>query len=1430
MDSLSEEWVSQPRTSSPNITKPNSPAMRNTSQASIGSQSRIPLIKSRSTSSNVVGTSRQSTGPRARVHGEDSALVEKTASNINATSTTRPVGTASTNGTSPRPPHAKAGKRHVSTTSLPATQRGTILYNMPRTSPADNNGTRATPEWKKRVLQGKANPQNQRDLFSPIGLENIFKAPTIGSRSKQQQKKKGRMFEAVSMDDFPSSPPLNALKAANEPQVTGRDATTIGRQTILGVTIGGQKSSEPEQQWTSTFDRNRTVSMEDDLPHETISPISFPGLQTERPSSRSSDNAIDYRIPSILQRKLTSTADASELTSLSLPDDLSMGTETYASNGGFISIRRGGYSTDGSFQRKPLSPSSLQRSGSVNLASPDTLERKVLDPPATSPGQLQHSNRSISTSPSPSPIKRPRTPPRQKSKDGSESERPRSSGSPLKLFDKYDTFTNDRLLRRMSQFEGSFHDERDEVDVDGEEFDGSKYRHHARSAQKSNRRSSGFGSGDLESYSFTHRVVSGLGYAGENEEDSDNGDSITLPTLKHSQSQFPSRSIASTRQVSNNSASSLGKCRKKRHPQVKAEHAEEDGNQHQTSIQQVDLYSTEAGKRLPNSPVKDPSPKRRGAIHSKESSRPLIPDIRVVDGKNPIMQSIAGRKRKDARYDGGDQMADPKTIAQRQILHPRTATTSRVRADRSSLETFKAGLDVKGRSEGQEADRDLDEPTKVLADELAGFALDVAQDVTSGNRKASVTTADFFNEAQMIMQQIRAKGRPQSARSSVEDPGLDYLDDIEESTHEGSTKDEFSRPPSREGVSLRKIRQQKQLDPRVVSHLRKFEDGDDLGIALSSSEQSIHLGPEHDSIQVQNAKGDSPANRAIESDPPNVRILAMVGQAQSSKIPGPASYSAQSIVSEGVYESRSSQASSGPPTEGSNPTGSSTASRAKAIIAPDKVSHLISDHMAGMTFDRARQTWAKKRDGMPVEQGCHGRSFSNVSEPDPFDEIPDLSVDELEEVQRLKKAVASAELISGESNGIETTDQFQEQPKASCVPIHENKNSNVTIQTREIIIQSRTNRDVEQTVGYKDSGNYEEEVEHEISILEGRESRTPKRSSRVGRQPRVVTVAFSSPLVNQMLDADVRNARNEEWDVESDLDLASSPEARCSGRKSTMTRKTSQGRTTRSQCRQDPRRFSFGPRTYVAHPISRIDEQDELSFLQEISQNRNMSIVVSTPQPNRGAPGTLSVPPTTGKRSNIEFYLSPLPDFTVHQLDECHDLDRSHLAKRRNLLSAQDVEGRYSLAIKELVGKITDIEPFEPYWDFIRRLDLAGHGLLTLHMLDEFCGRIEDLDVSDNELGQLHGAPISVRFLNVKNNCLSNLTAWGHLRNLQHLDISGNELENLDGLQSLVHLREVRADNNQIESLNGIMGLDGLVRLRLRRNRVKEVVLDECNL
>ncbi len=1517
IDTLSEEWPSQPPSECSASVKQSSSAQGNSSPISNASQSRIPRYKHRSTSNlgpnDAAASRRRISGPFDK--NLKNALSEKTSSNLNSSHQRPATGPSKLRG--PNPGAKPQSKRHSSTGSIPA---DTVQHKL---SPVKNQNQQPTPEWKRRALKGNIGLGEQADLFGPIGLENIFRPPTVSSKALPKQRK-GRTVEVASVEDYPSSPPpypsavitaplprsgdgkrkqstslvqLEILEEEGEhspkPAIEGMETRTAqvsgstqSGSVLLHSRVHSAQSEDRDEQLSEICTRHNTVDGHFDYAavdgsmrrlHSQMDKLRLE--QQNLPGSRSSDDGISYAETEAREDSLLSDIQRSDLTSHSLPDDLSMGTEVFALNGGFISVRRGGYSNEGSFQRRPLSPSSLPDFDNSRLKSPSNLE-------SSKGRRSEKSNTSEQVSPAES-RQAPRTPKRHKIGDTSSPEQPRSSGSPLKLFDKYDTFTNDRLIRRMSKFEESLQQsptEESTTETKSNTFTPRRGSRHTKVSRQHQRRDAGnplpnskcrissFGQGELDDHHFpTPQKYKQSNQRGQDANKGNRPQPLApqIGDFKFDRSENcapihgglavkdPSQSNKeNTPRHQNSPPKPLSK-----HNAQHSNDTQTDDNREAQGLEEVDHNAQ--GKRLPYSPAKDPQPKRRRTLGGQEDTDKGTHFVdQAVAPIEPLLKSTLGRKRKDALYDSGSQAADPKILAMRQMLRPRTPTPSqtgslsKTRVAKSEY-TYESRTEIQSNTHenllGHDLQANMDPPTKAFVDELASFSLGLVQDTTTGARKASVTTADFFNEAQQIMRLLRAQGRPQS-QMSVQDPEPDYSTIQEEVSLQESTKDEFSRPPSREGGSLRRLREPPQLNARVISHLRKFEEKDDVGIALSSSLKTL---------QIEQSKTDPEApddhaqdhNTGMESDPPNMRIIRHTSQVQKKNGSSSLAQDIPALGAEIKVQSYGSQSTSCTSTGRSIPTGSSRGSGKRAVIAPETVSHLLSDHVAGMTFDHAKQVWVKRKTSKE-DASQTNRAPSEVTEDDPFGDVPDLSIDELEELAKIKQAVSTADLPSG-SNQVSQRDYAVEAEMHVTVPngLQDPQDSrphtaggqvtgpkepssapsNFTRFTSSVAIaETRATSWGDEAPQYKhevanavngkpalteSKEEHAEEVEHEISILEGRVSRSPSRPSGKQRQARVITVAFSSPLIDHM---QPHNDGSELWDGESELNLDDSPIRPGS----TSKKRTSSGFGRRSINRGTPRRTSIGSQSYIARPMSRLDEEDELSFLRGSDDARNMSIVVATPLQR----STALQPPTTGQQSSIGFHLSPLPDFTIHQIDRSLNLDVDHVAKRRGLLAQHEVEGTFSLATQELVKKLTDVEPYEPYWDYIRNVDLQSRGLLTLYGLCEYCGRLEELDVSDNELGQLNGAPSSLRNLKIRRNCLSNLTAWGHLQNLQYLDVSGNQIQSLKGFYSLVHLRELRADDNEIESLDGIYELDGLISLRLRRNRVESIDFDGSNL
>ncbi|KAH8114676.1 hypothetical protein DFH11DRAFT_1726686 [Phellopilus nigrolimitatus] len=150
-------------------------------------------------------------------------------------------------------------------------------------------------------------------------------------------------------------------------------------------------------------------------------------------------------------------------------------------------------------------------------------------------------------------------------------------------------------------------------------------------------------------------------------------------------------------------------------------------------------------------------------------------------------------------------------------------------------------------------------------------------------------------------------------------------------------------------------------------------------------------------------------------------------------------------------------------------------------------------------------------------------------------------------------------------------------------------------------------------------------------------------------------------------------------------------------------------------------------------------------------------------------------------------------------------------------------ECSFGVAHDRLVQVITDVQPYEPYWDSLNSVDLSGRKLDSVARLKEFLPKLDSLNLNNNILSWLSGVPGTVRTLSVASNMLTSLTSFGHLLNLENLDISYNDIDSLQQLSCLRHLRELRADGNKITNLDGLVHFDGLLKLSLQNNGLRDL-------
>ncbi|KAE8453415.1 hypothetical protein EG329_010276 [Mollisiaceae sp. DMI_Dod_QoI] len=1514
LHSLSEDWVSQhPSSGSP---APSLPSLGD----SVSSTSRA-------TSSRIPKYNPQKQAWTAANDAANSPLSERSLNEHNVPLSQRSQRQSSklrevTNGD-----RGRRLSRTLSASTTQSVQYHTIQHKSLSLSPKKER--QETPEWKRRLLHGEVAYGEQRDLFSAAGLETIFQPPPETSTSPN--KLPTREFDDVGSVAMPSSPPLydferdqmteerrhdeDNSQRRQQPRAMkyrladsdGSDFSTndLSRGSSFQLTsrsVRGNENpahlSEPASEMESSALQHRdiangagrTASGQSDVRNEELSPIFISRHNTI-------DGKIDYAALNLpadeLQKRMEDIREESSIlpnedqhdVSEPLPVDMTIETDDFAHNGRFVNLQRGGHSQEGSFQKRMLSPSSLPAIDESAMLPEESMQ-------ASTPKQLCNMKRTRSSSEyqqAPKAQGSPQTPSTSPSKPA-QKEQQSSSGSPLKLFGTYDTFTNQKLLRRLSQFAGDLEDVDSHESSRPEMNEAFVAQSSATSVsresqvQRASTRLNSFGKGDLDDFPFSEEVSYNSSTSTDEDEDKEN---ITLPLLNpEARTTFkfqlePSPALEDDVVLTNRTKYTSTTRTSKHVISVRKTRPGTSSSEFSTDMhpsqRQEDLHTPRKrngdseGKRLQRTPLKDPTPKRRRTLQKLDTDASDDDQSLALDSLREThqqMQSVIGRKRKDARHDDDQQAANPKVLAMRQILRPRTPTPSQ----RSSLYERQPLAEIDSFTERArmlqdekiakiQAELDSTNPLKM------SVALGLSQQMQNESRKGSVTTQDFLDEAKKIMAGIRDKVRPRSGLTSLEEsesendknqsPAADYPEGEFEDSYQESTKEPFSRPPSRDGKPIPRL-PMKQEDPALLDHLRKYQEKSDMDVIIASSMKSLALAKEASNIAreadrmtnetISRASGHFISQDIrVESDPPNVRISENPDFQRKRK------HSTSSIPSAGEgqeaeFPSHGSNSSSGQSTSRSIPTGSSRGSDSRRVIPPHTVSHLIPEQVAGMVFDRERNIWIKRK-SVSGEKRHQNFLPSDETEDDPFGDIPDLSVDETQERQRIKAVDAKRKEDARVAQEHHEEEERKVALHSHCIP-HKRQSSNTAsdldrdLSEPSKLAHLRSSEDMTEpatrltswgeeqnyapsqahyrTESFKEQHKIEsretreefvEEVEKEISILEDRvDPTTPRR--------RNVTITFSSPLASIIKPTNYEDEDSSQPEVNE----ASESDDEPSNGSVVITKNRSRTASTtmRSAMRSASRLQSLRGHNFSARPVSRIDEQDEDSTDKdnEIRDRSSISIVVSAPLPHRReASIVLSTPRPAHEVGTLT--LTPLSDFTVHHGDQSLGLDVSYIAQNQRHLVGNEKKKTLSHSIKQLVERLTDVEPYEPFWEHLKKLELKNKGLTNLHKLNEFCEELEDLDVSHNQLGELDGIPRTIRHLRVTYNCLTELTAWGHLSNLQYIDVSNNSLESLSAFKFLIHLRGLTADNNRIQSLDGVNQLDGLLNLRLRRNAIQ---------
>ncbi|KAI1153252.1 hypothetical protein F4825DRAFT_415753 [Nemania diffusa] len=1473
LDSLSEDWVSQPRSdaSQPQLPPPSSPHVSSTSANNHDRASRIPRFNGAN-----AGVKRPQHHPQS-YNTSLSALSERNANDINIRAThPGPSKLSHETMLSYRGRHLS---RSASASTANSVIHNSIIHNKSHSaSPSKNEEN--VPDWKRRLIYGELDYGESKDLFSSAanGLENVFRPPPASAVcSAGPTENEGYTINETTL---PSSPPpywrnqpdtINdddddtpeqddddlsvqhnvtlpkpisfkrteedsaEISSVKSPSIKSKDCHESEAQSD-----GGIDSSAMSFRRQQLLDESRKASGQSDIRHEDFSPIFIARHSSE-------GGGVSFAPMELPAHQLRKKLEILRRNQMILDPEMDDGwgeamaaaageedledTEDYARNGGFLNLQRGGRSVEGSLSpaitmdtSEMLPESSLQASTPKQFPTVRT-ERFV------SVGGKQ----TLASPPSPSLPRAPHPSPEKRSQPPSI-----KTTSPLKLFGPYDTFTNQTLLRRISQFEdpqsNSSSCYTNETSVSSIPVAYTELKPHDGSPTLNKRSPSHilprhreisgtlnrFGAGELDDYEFEgdnsinssllsgleekeniapprSRIPSSKSLNFEIHEDVSEGESLIVRRHRHR----VSRSISSARRIrvsksldglQSRIATGLSRPSSSLPPVLKR-----DGSE---------------GKRPRTSPSKDPTPKRRRTLHRSDIEYGLEDRrtaIETVQSSHYTMQSAITRDRTHARQ-VLQKIIDPNALPVHNILRPRSPHSdqrAKQLQDRSPLAEL--GLNP------------------VPGSAIAALSGDNTEIVgIDGSRKASLKTQDFFDAAQEVMAMIRNKARPRMRLASVEESEAESLNRAtynQSGVTEDSYQEPFSRPPSRDGQPVSRL-PARQEDPELVNQLKKYEEHGDIIDMLSQSIRSVGNLQTSDQRQSENGTTNQDAQSSpshmdqvydeggVISDLPNVRISHNLELTDANK-----------NVAE--FPSHNSQ-SSGSSTARSVPTASSRGSDSRRLIAPDVVAQLIGNQVGNMVFDDVKKLWQKVKKPRPTTNILP----SEDSEDDPFASIADLTVDQTKENRHLDLASGK-----GWSN---SHGQSQHDSSLSLSSCKTGKTIEYSINSHHLASENRE-------AHFETAVEDDEEIDHEISLHEDRiQKASPSRRKNL-------TITFSSPIASIIQDIPHRDFDDDSSEVRSDLEYSLGNIAADSvnrSRHGKIVRSVSvitANSSSRSRSRGISKNFSAEKHAFIPRPVSRIDEQDEntpneqhtrqkdesqvsihvesgvVTSVLEPMENPDFSVVMATPGPVRTADmfGTPTIGQYVGNLS-----LSPMSEFTVHQIDNSCALEVSYVVGDRYLVTGNGSKKTMSKAVRSLVEKITEVEPFEPDWESVPELDLSNKQLDTLHMLDEFCTTLVTLDASNNTVSHLDGVPQTVRNLRMTHNVLSELTAWRQLMNLQYVDISNNQIKSLSAFKDLVHLRSLRADNNQITSLDGIKFHDSLQVLRARGNLITHVDFD----
>ena len=1401
LDSLSEDWVSQAGSDASAVQLP---PLKNedTPTQPRGLPSRIPLRSHTTLLTN---------------ENSINILSERSANDINI-SRQRLSSRA----------HMPPGIDKPTEVPRAVSSAGSVVHNTVQHQPSPSRMRDATPEWKRRLVYGEVAYGEQRDLFvsAATGLQGMFNPPTASADQPDEED----LHEAT----MPSSPPgypqrissidleehLDALDeeetddehpADVTPSPSPRKAQREIKYKLNGseslrssVSTRYQQDDTPSRppndrsnlgllsadETVDPADATRKTSGQSDTRNEDFSAIVI-GKQSDArgqvefaPVDLPLDQ-LKHKLEHLRVNRMLTVPEESLEGAQDEPSDQegrSKGTETtdeYAQHGGFVNVRRGGRSAEGSFRYRPLSPgfsvdtSEMLPEESLQASTPKHFPSvREEHAPAADPEPRECTSPSLPRAPFPSPDKR---------KVNADMGKPK--GSPLKLFGPYDTFTNQTLLRRISQFEDGM-SSRSPVSRD---ISRDQSQSPARPSSAATSRSvSVFGAGDLQGYKFQGSPSSSI---------------LDESVIANKENHAPSHRSAYLHGSPRAAAPAEGldlmvpRRRHKSQSSVSSKHtrvasaSEIYRNPYSPARGPSPRQDGSEGKRARLSPTKEPTPKRRRTLHRSD----------VAYEKQSRHSSMDSSHRQSFRR------------GNRGVLGPRHDLTP-------SWPSIAVGSLSPTPSTDESPSSHSSKPL------VQNHSAPPATATTEIDRKPSMRTQDFVDQAAQIMAMIRSQVRPPGLESLEESVAETSNPDLEES-YQDSSSEPLDRPPSRQRISV--PIPVTQEDEELVKKLKKYQEFSDLGDIISSSVRAVGLAKDaQQQTEEQRPAPDGPliVQGDIISDIPNVRISA-----------------ASTELNHGSDRNFDSQ-SSGRSSSRNFPSASSRGSDSRRTIMPESISHLIPNRVGSMYLDEHNNVWVKKKEDAIEDPS---QVPSEESDEDPFASIPDLTVDMTKEIQNLKLTTTRKESLAIDPELMESppspTETAKKPPGLLTLSPTTQVNPTMAVLARKELdkLELRSASEGSSMCSQSDiEDNLEYPQPNDVSPLRDANEQSQRRSQ---------AISFSSPVASVIHDAllDGLNEMDDdpealEWEKEQNAKTPSRSPLRNAPAKSALKTSGQATRKVRIPSRHQPAHESG----FVPRPVSRIDEQDEESTVEiPFDDQRQVSVIGETSMMNHRTPNhrhtSLSVVvsdtpgqglvPGHGEDSimigqNIgKLSLSPLSEFTFNNPDQSFGLEVSYVIGPHHLTTGNNSKKVMSITIRELVDRLSEAEPEQGYWEDLTKLNLRDKRLSSLHMLEEFCNKVTTLDASQNSLGHLDGVPMSVRHLDISHNALTELTSWDHLCNLQYVDVSGNELTSLSALKNLVHLRSIKADKNQLTSLDSLDGHEGLLSLRARDNLIEEL-------